>query len=179
MDGRGYELSDLEDAINHMDVTTLKPFRQSACQDPVAQQILKLTKGLTSEGSSSSAPSTRPNQNRSRYPPRKEGYASELRPAKGKGKRRSFPPNQHRTPPDQSKLDQIANFLPHKDGKVDMEQYGKYKEGGLRQKLHEAIRALSAFAAWQPGIFVQLAPSLPSHGRLILILAKQHFGGLS
>ncbi len=43
--GRGDELSDLEDAINQMDVTTLKPFRQSACQDPVAQQILKLTKG--------------------------------------------------------------------------------------------------------------------------------------
>ena len=29
--GRGYELTDLENSINHMDVTTLKPFRQSAC----------------------------------------------------------------------------------------------------------------------------------------------------
>ncbi len=34
--GQGYELSDLENAINLMDVTTMKPFRQSACTDPVA-----------------------------------------------------------------------------------------------------------------------------------------------
>ena len=59
-DGRGYELTDLEAPINQMDVTTLKPFRQSACTDPVAVQILKLNRGLTSEGSSSSSQNPRP-----------------------------------------------------------------------------------------------------------------------
>ena len=105
--GRGYKLGDLEDAISHMDVTTLKPFRQSACLDPVAQQIIKLSKGLLPEGSSSNA---RP-PGGSRYPPRKEhyprkeGYASEMRPQKGKGKGRGNPPNQNRTPSDMSKLE--------------------------------------------------------------------------
>ncbi len=95
--GRGYELTDLEDAIGHMDVTTLKPFRQSACLDPVAQQILKLSKGLSSEVSSSS--NSRP-PGGSQYPSRKEnysrkeGYASEMRPHKGKGKGRGTPPPQ-------------------------------------------------------------------------------------
>jgi hypothetical protein len=42
--GRGYALSDLEEAIGAMDVTTLKRFRQSACNDPVALQILALVK---------------------------------------------------------------------------------------------------------------------------------------
>jgi hypothetical protein len=38
--GRGYALADLEEAISAMDVTTLKRFRQNACADPVAIQIL-------------------------------------------------------------------------------------------------------------------------------------------
>ena len=38
--GRGYILSDLETAINAIDVTTLKRFRQSACNDPDFFQIL-------------------------------------------------------------------------------------------------------------------------------------------
>jgi hypothetical protein len=37
--GRGYALSDPEEAIGTMDVTTLKRFRQSACNDPGAMQI--------------------------------------------------------------------------------------------------------------------------------------------
>ena len=72
-DGRGYELADLEAAISQMDVTTLKPFRQSACNDPVAQQILKLTKGLASESSSSSTHSPKLYQNRQRSPPPQRG----------------------------------------------------------------------------------------------------------
>ena len=158
-DGRGYELADLEASINQMDVTTLKPFRQSACTDPVAVQILKLNRGLTSEGSSSSSQNPRP-ANRSRYPSRKEGYASEIRPAKGKGKGRNAPPNQNRSPPDQSKLDQISN-LPHKDGKLDMEQYSKYKEGGLRQKLHEAIRARKCIRCMAAGHLRSACPEPP------------------
>ncbi len=67
--GRGYELTDLEDAISHMDVTTLKPFRQSACQDPIAQQILWLKKGLTAEDSSSSSPSLDPTKTEHAIPP--------------------------------------------------------------------------------------------------------------
>jgi hypothetical protein len=42
--GRGYELADLEAAISAVDVTTLKPFRQSNCQDPVATQVLMIAK---------------------------------------------------------------------------------------------------------------------------------------
>ena len=52
--GRGYEITDLEESIGQMDVTTLKPFRQSACTDSVAVQILKLNRGMVTEGSSSS-----------------------------------------------------------------------------------------------------------------------------
>jgi hypothetical protein len=42
--GRGYALSDLEEAIGAMGVTTLKRFCQSSCNDPVALQILALAK---------------------------------------------------------------------------------------------------------------------------------------
>ena len=38
--GRGYELVDLEEAINRMDVTTLKPFRQAAYTDPSLNKYL-------------------------------------------------------------------------------------------------------------------------------------------
>jgi hypothetical protein len=91
--GRGYELSDLEDAIGHMDVTTLKPFRQSACQDPVAQQILRLKKGLTAEDSSSST-TARPNQNRARYPPPQRGFFIGNKTHQRKGQRKELPPQQ-------------------------------------------------------------------------------------
>ncbi len=42
--GRGYTLVDLETAIDTMDVTTLKRFRQAACTDPVAVQVLGLNR---------------------------------------------------------------------------------------------------------------------------------------
>ena len=59
--GRGYTLVDLETAINAMDVTTLKRFRQSACNDPVALQILGLMRAK--DNSSSSVP-------KPKFPPR-------------------------------------------------------------------------------------------------------------
>ncbi len=82
--GRGYELTDLEAALGTLDVTTLKAFRQNACQDPVAMQILKLDKLQSALGSSSaafSAPSRERQQSRKpQYPPRKEQYAATLPP---------------------------------------------------------------------------------------------------
>jgi hypothetical protein len=45
--GRGYELTDLEASISSADVTTLKPFQQSACQDPVAVQVFKTASKVT------------------------------------------------------------------------------------------------------------------------------------
>ncbi len=135
--GRGYTLSDLEVAIGAMDATTLKRFRQSACNDPVALQILGLNK--PKDGSSA--------QPKPRFPPKtppssKESFATELHPKPGKNLTR--PP---RPAADWSKLDQPSQ-LPQKDGKVDMTQYGKYKEGGLRQKIHQAIRAKQCIRCW-------------------------------
>jgi hypothetical protein len=77
--GRGYALSDLEEAIGAMDVTTLKRFRQSACNDPVAIQILSLLK--PKEASSTVLPGSR----KLRYAPRlptgtKESFATEVPP---------------------------------------------------------------------------------------------------
>jgi hypothetical protein len=68
-----------------MDVTTLKRFRQSACNDPVAIQILSLNR--PKEGSSSNA-------RRPKFAPRtastpKESFPSEITHAKGKGKGKS------------------------------------------------------------------------------------------
>ncbi len=42
--GAGYTLADLEAAISAIDVTTLKRFRQATCTDPVALQILILSR---------------------------------------------------------------------------------------------------------------------------------------
>lgn len=96
-----------------MDVTTLKRFRQNACTDPVAIQILNLNRHK--DGSSSQEASPR----KPRFPPKalsagKESFAAEIAPRHGKSQSR--PP---RLAGDSSKLDQPA-ILPQKDGKVDM-----------------------------------------------------------
>jgi hypothetical protein len=142
-------LSDLETAIRAMDVTTLKRFRQSACNDPVAIQILSLNH--PKEGSSTNSSTRKP-----KFVPRttavpKESFPAEITPAKGKGRgRNQNAPRNNRTPPDASKLDQVAS-LPHKDGKIDMKQYSKYKDGGLRQKIHDTIRACKCICCLQAG----------------------------
>ena len=171
--GRGYELTDLEDSISQMDVTTLKPFRQSACTDPVAVQILKLNRGVAVEGSSSNS---RPPNNRSRYPTRKESYSAEFTPNKGKGKKVNYPPKGNRTVPDTAKLDQVAN-LPHKDGKLDMEQYSKYKDGGLRQKLHDAIRARKCIRCMASGHLRSACPEPPKSWEADFNAGKAAFWG--
>jgi hypothetical protein len=66
-----------------MDVTTLKRFRQTACNDPVAMQILSLVK--PKEASSTLLPGSR----KPRYAPRlptgtKESFATEVPPKGGK-----------------------------------------------------------------------------------------------
>jgi hypothetical protein len=124
-------------------VTTLKRFRQAACNDPVALQILALLK--PKEASSSSQPS---GPRKPRFAPRlptgaKESFASEVQTKAGKSSPR--PPRPHTG--NLSQLDQPSQ-LPHKDGKVDMTQYAKYKEGGLRQKIHQAIRAKQCIRCW-------------------------------
>ncbi len=72
----------------------------------------------------------------------KKAFPPKLRTRRVKARERAAatPPEITVPPPDSSKLYAIAS-LPHKDGKIDMEQYSKYKNGGLRQKLHDAIRA--------------------------------------
>ncbi len=140
--GRGYALADLETAINAMDVTTLKRFRQAACTDPVALQILGLTRPKDNASSSTRRPKFVPRTSTgSKFVPRtstgpKESYPTELTPRSGKGKGKQHSTGA-RASQDASKLDQISS-LPHKDGKIDMDQYAKYKDGGSRQKLHNA-----------------------------------------
>jgi hypothetical protein len=143
----GYTLTDLEMAINAMDVTTLKRFRQSTCTDPVALQILTLHRAAKP---SSSTNSTGPRNNR--FPPKsppagKESFSSEISPQPSRAGEESysaeFKAKGWKPPPKSdhlAKLD-LPHNLPQKDGKVDMGQYAKYKAGGLRQKIHEAIRA--------------------------------------
>ncbi len=152
--GRGYELPHLEAAISNLDVTTLKSFRQSACQNPVAMQILKLDKLQSASGSSSAvsnAPSRKRQQHRKpQYSPRKEQYAASLPPkAKGRGGGTN---GGNRLPLGEqlSKLETIA-ALPHKEGRLDMDAYSKYKEGGLRRKIHDAIRAKKCIRSFAEG----------------------------
>ncbi len=137
--GRGYNLADLEEAITAMDVTTLKRFRQNACNDPVAIQILGLVKAKDS--SSFVAPNLRkPRFLPKASPAAKESFAGEVPPRQGR------PQGQSRNSGETAKLDSPSS-LPQKDGKVDMAQYAKYKEGGLRQKVHTQIRALGRSAS--------------------------------
>jgi hypothetical protein len=142
--GRGYTLTDLEVSIGAMDVTTLKKFRQASCSDPVAIQILALYKSNDTSGSSSST--ARPPRFAPRIPPgTKESHATALPPCAGKGQGR--PAAGLST--DSSKLDQPSS-LPQKDGRVDMDQYSKYKEEGLHQRIHQAIRAKHCIRCWSP-----------------------------
>ena len=153
--GNGYTLADLEAAISAMDVTTLKRFRQATCTDPVAVQILSLNR-LKEKPVSSSSPAHPAKKNR--FPPRgsssvKESFSAEAPPKSANSSIESFAAvskgNSRNTRPasDLSKLDSPAN-LPQKDGKVDMSQYAKYKTGGLRQKIHEAIRSKKCIRCW-------------------------------
>ncbi len=142
--GRGYTLTDLEVSIDAMDVTTIKKFRQASCSDPVAIQILALNRAKDTSGSSSSTARS------PRFAPRlphgtKESHATSLPPRTGKGQGRPAT----RPSTDTSKLDQPSS-LPQKDGRVDTDQYSKYKEGGLRQKIHQAIRAKYCIRCWSP-----------------------------
>ena len=59
-----------------------------------------------------------------------------------------------------AKLDLPSN-LPQKDGKVDMGQYAKYKPGGLRQKIHEAIRAKQCIRCWSSDHLRSSCPEPP------------------
>ncbi len=153
--GRVYALADLEVAIGAMDVTTLKRFRQSACNDPVAIQILAIAKPKDASSSQQYGP------RKPRFTPReptgtKESFAAEV-PYKG-GKNPSRPP---RLPTgDLSKLDQPSQ-LPQKDGKIDMTQYAKYKEGGLHQKIHKAIRAKQCIRCWSADHLRSSCPEPP------------------
>jgi hypothetical protein len=104
--GRGYELTNLENSINHMDVTTLKPFRQSTCLDPVAQQIFQLSRIGKMESCSASTTNSR-HPNRNRFARRKESYAAHLQPKakggfariKGGNRSSSSPAGGNPTPP--------------------------------------------------------------------------------
>ncbi len=124
----------------------------------MAIQILSLNR--PNEGSSSNA-------RKPKFVPRttaapKENFPSEIPPAKGKGKGKSSSntPRNNRPPLDSSKLDAIAS-LPHKDGKIDMEQYSKYKDGGLRQRLHDAIRARKCIRCMNTGHLRSTCPEPP------------------
>ena len=83
----------------------------------------------------------------------KESYSAEAPPKSPKSNAVGFSsmskgnPRNARLASDFSKLDLPAS-LPQKDGKVDMSQYAKYKTGGLRQKIHEAIRGKKCIRCW-------------------------------
>ncbi len=82
---RGYELADLETSISNVDATTLKLFRQSACQDPVTTQILMISKLQKGNSSNSISSSLNPRTfERHRFQPKKEQYAA-IFPPKAKG----------------------------------------------------------------------------------------------
>jgi hypothetical protein len=112
--GRGYTLTGLATSISAIDPTTLKKFRQSACTDLVALQILGLVK--SKDNTSSSTAQARPPRFAPRAPRNtKESYAVEIPPRAGKGQRR--PPA--RLAPNSSRLDQPSSS-PQGDGRVDM-----------------------------------------------------------
>ncbi len=141
--GRGYELADLEAAINTVDVTTLKPFRQSACQDPVAIQVLTIAKLLKGNAPSSTDNDIRPRRNSTPLlsPPRpKEG---DLRI----GRVPALPLLEIL-----SRSLRMSRPSPIRmDASTWNEAYSKYKEGGLRRKIHDAIRAKKCIRCFQEG----------------------------
>ncbi len=67
--------------------------------------------------------------------------------------------------------------LPHKDGKLDMEQYGKYKDGGLRQKLHDAIRARKCIRCMVVGHLRSTCPESPKSWEADFNSGKAAFWG--
>jgi hypothetical protein len=115
---------------------------------------LKIDK-LQSVSGSSSAASRAPARERQHarkphYPPRKEQYSATLLPkAKGKGGRAN---DGNRLPQGEqlAKLETVA-ALPHKEGRLDMDAYSKYKEGGLRRKIHDAIREKKCIRCFAEG----------------------------
>ena len=166
--GHGYTLADLETAISAMDVTTLKRFRQATCTDPVALQILSLSR-LKEKPVSSSSPAHPAKKNRFNQRGSssvKESFSAETPPKPTSSNIESFAAvskgNHRNTRPasDLSKLDSPAN-LPQKDGKVDMSQYAKYKTGGLRQKIHEAIRSKKCIRCWSADHLRSSCPEPP------------------
>jgi hypothetical protein len=162
--GRGYTLVDLETAIDTMDITTLKRFRQAACTDPVAVQVLGLNRAKEGSSSSPRKPKFVPRTNSAP----KERYATELAPKPGKGKSRNHPSG-NRNHQDSTNLDQISS-LSHKDGKLDMDQYLKYKDRGLRQKLHDVIRARKCIRCMAVGHLGSSCPEPPKSWEADLIV---------
>jgi hypothetical protein len=152
---RGYTLADLKTAIDAMDVTILKRFRQAVCTDPVAIQVLGLNRAKESSSESPRKPKFVPRTN---LVP-KESFPMEVapRPAIGKGRAQ---PSGNPTNLDSTKLDQIIS-LPHKDGKLDKDQYVKYKDGGQRQKLHDAVRARKCIRCMAVGHLRFTCPEAP------------------
>jgi hypothetical protein len=59
-----------------------------------------------------------------------------------------------------AKLESVS-ALPQKDGRVDMEAYAKYKEGGLRRKIHDAIRAKKCIRCFAEGHLRSSCPEGP------------------
>jgi hypothetical protein len=169
--GRGYTLVDLETAIDTMDVATLKRFRQAACTDPVAVQVLGLNRAKEGSSSAPRKPKFVPRTNSAP----KESYATDLAPKQGKGKPRNHPSG-NRNHQDSTKLDQISS-LPHKDGKLDMDQYSKYKDGGLRQKLHDAIRARKCIRCMAVGHLRSSCPEPPKSWEADFNQGKAAFWG--
>jgi hypothetical protein len=123
---------------------------------------------LKDKPDSSSSPA-HPKKNRfalNSSPSVKESFMAEAPPKPAKINPENFSavskgnPRNARHLADLLKLDLPAS-LPHKDGKVDMSQYAKYKTGGLRQKIHEAIRNKKCIRCWSADHLRSSCPEPP------------------
>jgi hypothetical protein len=91
------------------------------------------------------------------------GQREDLSGERGGGRLPSNNMSGNRPPPSAdflSKLESVA-ALPQKDGRVDMDAYSKYKEGGLRRKIHDAIRAKKCIRCFGDGHLRSSCPEGP------------------
>jgi hypothetical protein len=155
-----------------MDVTTLKRFRQNACNDPVAIQNLGLCK--PKDGSSSQAP----NPPKPRFPPKafpatKESFASEVSPQQLR------PQGQTRPSSESSKLSITLPACPRRTARWTWRNTLSIRRTDSGRKYIKQYETSIAYGVGPLSIFVLLAPSLQRNGRRTLTRARHLFGAPS
>ena len=135
--GAGYQLSGLETAVATTDPDTFRKFRQQHCKGNLARRTLQISRLLVKDESSS----TEQRGRKSRKSDEKASHSSELTDnRKSKSSSTNRRSGKSLTGEALKKLDLPAS-LPQRDGNPDQERYNKWKEGSLRRRLWDLVKA--------------------------------------